>query len=107
VKLDHDYQMTRSDFLKDEVTATDISGWAELLPNRHRLIGASLFADLFIMDGDGAIHMLEVSAASIRKIAGSKDEFRERCINDEGWLLRPPLIDAYRWAKFWRNIRGG
>jgi hypothetical protein len=82
--------MANSDFLTDGVTAADISGWAELLPERPRLVGASLFADFFVMDGDGAIHMLEVSAACIRKIARSEDEFRERCIDDpEGWLLRP------------------
>ena len=82
--------MPRSDFLPDEVTTADLSVWSDLLPDQPRLIGASLFADLFLADGKGAIHMLEASAASIRRIAGSEVEFRQRCIEDEdGWLLRP------------------
>jgi hypothetical protein len=82
--------MTFSDFLSDEVTNADLSGWSDLLPDQSRIIAASLFADLFVIDGAGAIHMLEVSAASIKKIAGSEGEFRQRCVGDsEGWLLKP------------------
>jgi hypothetical protein len=82
--------MTSPDFLPDEVLAVDLSGWSDLLPARSRLVGANLFADLFLTDVGGAIHMLEVSAASVRKIASSEAEFRRRCVEDEeGWLLRP------------------
>ncbi len=82
--------MSRPDFLPDEVLSVDLSAWSDLLPDRSRLVGGSLFADLFLADGDGAIHMLEVSAGSIRKIAGSEAEFLQKCAaDDEGWLLKP------------------
>lgn len=59
-------------------------------------LGANLFADVFVADEAGAVHMLEVSAASIAKIAASEPEFRQRCVDDEdGWLLRP-LVDQCR-----------
>lgn len=39
--------------------------------------------------------MMEVSAASITKIAASEGEFHQRRIDDaEGWLVRP-LVDRY------------
>lgn len=89
---------SRSDFLPNEITAVDISGWADILPRRCRVLAANLFADLFIGDTEGAVHMLEVSAASSAKIAFSEEEFRQRCVNDEdGWLLRP-LADQCRAA---------
>lgn len=92
--MDH----SRSDFLPDEVTAVDLSGWAGVLPAQCRVLGANLFADMFLADAAGAVHMLEVSAASIAKIADSEAEFRQRCIDDEdGWLLRP-LVDRCRSA---------
>lgn len=92
--MDH----ARSDFLLDGVTAADLSGWADILPARCRVVGANLFADIFLSDAYGAVHMLEVAAASITKIAASEEEFRHRCIDDEdGWLLRP-LVDQCRSA---------
>ena len=88
----------RSDFLADEVRAVDLSGWADILPARFSVLGGNLFADIFLADETGAVHMLEVSAASIAKIAASEDEFRQRCIGDEdGWLLRS-LVDQCRSA---------
>ena len=92
--MDH----ARSDFLPDEVTTADLGGWADILPARYRVVGANLFADIFLADADGAVHMLEVSAASITKIAASEEEFRQRCIDDEdGWLSRA-LVDQCRSA---------
>ncbi len=80
----------RRDFLPDEVAAADLGGWAALLPVGCRIFGASLFADLFLADAGGAVHMLQVAAASVDRIAASEAEFRRRCVDDEdGWLLRP------------------
>lgn len=88
----------RSDFLADEVRAVDLSLWADILPARFSVLGGNLFADIFLADETGAVHMLEVSAASIARIAASEDEFRQRCIGDEdGWLLRS-LVDQCRSA---------
>lgn len=80
----------RKDFLADEVRAVDLSEWVDILPARYTVLNASLFGDVFLRDDDlGAVHMLEVSAASISHIANSEGEFREKCILDEdGWLLR-------------------
>jgi hypothetical protein len=91
-------ELGRSDFLPDDLTGVDLTAWADLLPNRHRILGANLFADMFVTDAAGAVHMLEVSAGSISKIATSEKEFRGRCIGDEdGWFLRP-LVDRCRSA---------
>jgi hypothetical protein len=88
----------RMDFLPDEVAAANLDGWMDLLPARCRILGANLFADIFLADAAGAVHMLEVSAFSISRIAASQEEFRQRCINDEeGWLLRR-LVDQCRSA---------
>ena len=89
---------SRSDFLSDEMTAAQLTGWADILPAQSRILGANLFADVFLADAVGAVHMLEVSAASIAKIAVSEEEFRQRCVGDaDGWLLRP-LVDRCRSA---------
>lgn len=91
-------QQNRSDFLAHEITATQLDAWTDLLPVQRRVLGANLFGDVFLADATGAIHMLEISAASIREIAPSEAEFRERCIEDaDGWLLRP-LVDRCRSA---------
>ncbi len=91
-------QQNCSDFLADEITATQLNAWADLLPVPCRVLGANLFGDVFLADAAGAIHMLEVSAASIGEIAASEDEFHQRCVDDsEGWLLRP-LVDRCRSA---------
>lgn len=88
----------RSDFLRNEVRDADLSEWVDILPARYSVLTANLFADIFVVDEAGAVHMLEVSAASIAKIAECESEFRRRCIDDEdGWLLRP-LVDQCRSA---------
>jgi hypothetical protein len=88
----------RSDFLPNKVRGADLSEWVDILPARYSVLSANLFADIFLADEAGAVHMLEISAASIAKIAESESEFRRRCIDDEdGWLLRP-LVDQCRSA---------
>lgn len=85
-------------FLPAEAAAIDLSEWSDILPTTCRVIAANLFADIFVADGDGAVHMLEVSLTSIARITASEEEFRRRCVDDEeGWLLRP-LVDRCRSA---------
>ncbi|MGX8013054.1 T6SS immunity protein Tdi1 domain-containing protein [Mesorhizobium sp. ORM8.1] len=80
-------------FLSPDVTQADLSGWDEVLPHPYTVLCANCFADVFVADSTGVVHMLEVSAASISPIAVSEDEFRRQCVDDEeGWLLRP-LVD--------------
>ncbi|MCC8962204.1 DUF1851 domain-containing protein [Bradyrhizobium sp. Pear76] len=86
-------EQVRSDFLPLEITLADLAAWSDILPAASRVLGASLFADIFLADATGAVHMLEVSAGSIARIAASEGAFRERCVDDaDGWLLRP-LVD--------------
>jgi hypothetical protein len=88
----------RPDFLSAEVKAADLVGWTDVLPERYRILGANLFADIFLADAAGAVHMLEVSAGLVTRIYASEEEFRQRCVDDEeGWLLRP-LADRCRLA---------
>lgn len=61
--MDHE----RSDFLADEVRAVNLSGWADILPARYSVLGGNLFAEIFLADETGAVHMLEVPAASIAR----------------------------------------
>jgi Domain of unknown function (DUF1851). len=75
--------------LRERIEAADIEGWRGLLPDRCGIIAANLFGDVFIRDGSGAIHMLDVGAGTIEPICESEAEFRTRCVADEdGWLLR-------------------
>ena len=89
-------EQDRSDFLPVEITLTELAAWSDILPARCRVLGANLFADVFLADATGAVYMLEVSAGSIGKIAASEGAFRERCVDDaDGWLLRA-LVDRCR-----------
>ncbi|MFD2263851.1 hypothetical protein ACFSM5_13195 [Lacibacterium aquatile] len=88
--------MQPNDFLQAEITAGDIEPWADLLPGSFRILGANLFADVFLADADGAVHQLDIGAGGISVIAASEIEFREGCTEDEElWLLRP-LIEHCR-----------
>ncbi len=53
------------------------------------------FGDLFLIMPDGSVHMLDIGAGSLTKLAASKDEF-SRMIDEDGnandWLMIP-LID--------------
>ncbi|MEN3346699.1 MAG: hypothetical protein V7632_334 [Bradyrhizobium sp.] len=81
--------LDRSDFLPVEIPLTQLSAWSDILPAGSRVLGANLFADVFLADAAGAVYMLEVSAGSIERIAESEDAFHQRCIDDaDGWLLR-------------------
>jgi hypothetical protein len=90
--------MPSTDFLPTEITAEDIQPWSDLLPGPMQILGANLFADVFLSDAGGAVHQLDIGAGGISEIAGSLGEFRQRCIEDEElWLLRP-LIQHCREA---------
>lgn len=82
--------MQPTDFLPLEITAEDIQPWSDLLPGEFQILGANLFADVFLSDADGTVHQLDIGAGGISVIAASVEEFRLRCIEDEElWLLRP------------------
>lgn len=83
-------------FLSPEIASVDLGYWDDVLPDDYRILGANLFADVFIEDARGRIHMLEVAADRISMIADSRELFLEKCLDDwNGWLLRP-LVDRCR-----------
>ena len=75
--------------------STVLRGWAWLLPPTLTVWIMNRFGDLFIVPGDGAVHMLDVGGGTFQKVAESRDDFANKL--DEGdnanqWLMIP-LID--------------
>jgi hypothetical protein len=67
-----------------------LSGWSWLLPSKFTLWLVTRFADLFIVLPDGSVHMLDVGAGTLARVAESRDDFSIKI--DEGdnandWLM--------------------
>ena len=85
-------------FLPRAADDTDLSAWSPIMPGPARVLRTSLFADAFVLDESGAVHMLERAACSVQPIASSEEEFWRQVGDDaEGWQLRP-LADECRRA---------
>jgi hypothetical protein len=74
---------------------TVLSSWSWLLPSKFTLWLVNRFADLFLVLPDGSVHMLDVGAGTLRRIADSRDDFCTKL--DEGenakeWFMIP-LVD--------------
>jgi hypothetical protein len=87
----HDYLIEQSGIDWPEVLA----GWEWLLPSGYALWLVNRFADLFLVLSDGTVHMLDVGAGTLARVADSRDDFCSRI--DEGnnaneWLVIP-LVD--------------
>lgn len=87
----HDYLLDHGAF----DWPTLLSSWASLLPREVVVWLVNRFGDVFLVYQDGTIHMLDIGAGSVKKIADSRDEFGRML--DEGdnanqWLMIP-LID--------------
>ncbi len=87
----HDYLVDHSDFDWSRL----LSPWARLLPPEFVVWLMNRFGDLFLVFPDGTVHMLDVGAGTVEKVADSREDFRARI--DEGdnanqWLMIP-LID--------------
>ena len=73
-----------------------LSSWSWLLPQEFTLWLVNRFADLFLVLPDGTVHMLDVGAGTLSRIANSRDDF---CIkideadNANQWLMIP-LVDS-------------
>lgn len=90
--IEEDYLLPRA---ADEV---DFAPWSAILPATARPLCTNLFGDTFMVDGAGAVHMLERAACSTSQIAASESDFWHRLAHDpEGWQLRP-LADECRAA---------
>lgn len=72
-----------------------LHGWSWLLPPAFTVWIMNRFGDLFIVPDDGTVHMLDVGAGTLTKMAESRDDFANKL--DEGdnanqWLMSP-LVD--------------
>ena len=91
-------------FLPDAADQPDLSAWASLLPSQFRVLRTSLFGDPFLVDGTGAVHMLDRGGCSVERIATSEEEFWQKIQDDEqGWLLRPLADECQRDGKTLSN----
>ena len=83
-------------FLPKAADSADLSRWASVLPTEAQVLRTSLFGDVFLVDGRGAVHMLERGCCSVAEIAPSEERFwRALEADEEGWQLRG-LADACR-----------
>lgn len=84
-------------FLPKAADVDDLSAWSDILPVAPRILRSNLFGDAFLVDGAGAIHMLEWAACTVSPIASSEEQFWREVHDGEGWQLRP-LVDECRRA---------
>lgn len=86
------------DYLIDQSTIDwdkALASWAWLLPPEFTVWFVNRFADLIIAMPDGSIHLLDVGAGSLTKIADSREDFLSRIDegdNADNWFLIP-LVD--------------
>jgi hypothetical protein len=80
--------------------ATLLSPWAGLLPREVTVWIVNCFGDLFLVYGDGAVHMLDVGQGKVEKVANSRDDFSNKldeADNANQWLMIPfidELVEA-------------
>ena len=83
-------------FLHERIGAEDLAAFSDVLPRTFYIFAANLFADIFLMDASGHVHMLELATGRLSRIAVSQAEFHSRLDERGGeWLLRP-LVDHCR-----------
>ena len=87
----HDYLIDQTGLDWQEL----LREWHYLLPPKFRVWLLTRVGDLFITLPDGSIHMLDVGAGELRKVAASRDEFCAK-IDEPGvaadWLMIP-IVD--------------
>lgn len=66
--------------------------WPHTLTGRLRLIGASVFGDLFIERPDGSVEKLDVLEGGVHKIASSFQEFGS-LMNNPAWQAESLLTE--------------
>jgi hypothetical protein len=75
--------------------ATILANWAWLLPEEMTVWMMNRYGDLFLIFDDGSIHMLDVGAGTIDRLANDKDDFCAKIdqgSNANQWLMIP-LVD--------------
>ncbi len=72
-----------------------LAGWAWLVPPKFEVWLMNRFGDLFLVLPDGTLHMLDVGAGQLDRLAESRDDFCRIIDEDDNaniWLMIP-LID--------------
>jgi len=81
--------------------------WKWLAPGEFSLLALNAFGDLFLKDGDGTVHRLDITAGRMDAVANSEEEFRAAA-NDlrtkKEWFLIDEAEEASR--KGYRPGRG-
>jgi hypothetical protein len=70
--------------------ASLLSGWEWLLPPEFSVWLINRYGDLFLILPDGTVHMLDIGAGSLTKLAENRDEFAQKIDendNAEDWLM--------------------
>jgi len=73
-----------------------LSGWQDAVPENFTLWMVNRFGDLFAVHDDGSVHMLDVGAGRVERLADSRDHFCSLIDvgkNANNWLMIP-LVDA-------------
>jgi hypothetical protein len=95
--------MNINDYLIDQAGydwASLLRDWMPPLPQSFTLWLVNRFADTFVVFEDESVHMLDVGAGTLARLADNRDDFASKL--DEGdnaniWLMIP-LVDACREA---------
>ena len=72
-----------------------LSSWAWLLPRELTVWMVNRFGDLFVVQDDGAVYLLDSGAGTLERIADSRDHFcrlLDEGDNAKNWLMIP-LVD--------------
>lgn len=75
--------------------SASLQSWNWLLPASFTLWMVNRFADLFVVLADGQVHMLDIGAGTLDKVADSRGEFCSLMHLDDNaneWLMIP-LVD--------------
>lgn len=75
---------------------TALASWAWLVPESCTVWIINRLADMFLVLPDGSVHMLNVGAGTLKRVADSRDDFRVRIDepgNAEDWLAFQ-LVDS-------------
>lgn len=69
-----------------------LANWSWIVPAEGKVWLVNRFADLFLIFPDGTVHMLDVGAGSLCKVAETKDDFLARADdgdNANNWFMIP------------------
>jgi hypothetical protein len=89
----HDYLIDHAGFDWPQLLA----GWARLLPSEFTVWLMNRFGDLFLVYPDGSVHLLDVGAGSVDRIADGRSDFLTRIDQDDNanqWLMIPLVDEA-------------